>query len=482
MKPTRRYWAGVGVVCFLAGGAWILKLPLLLIGAGGIGAILLSSQFVFLLSVLEIKDSLEISQRPVQSQVSEQSDIDMIIHGSLPKPTTLEIQIEAQPPKTATGIRSSDLTATVAIDESETQTTATFHCPIATRLQFRMPTVTLTDRAGFFQSSFEHGSTATVTVTPNRVESAEIGADGQHQLSSLGEHKHGKRGTGLEPAEVRQYVPGDTAQRIDWKVTARLSTPHVRDFEAEAELQTYLFMDHRQSMFAGSAETTKYDFAREVALQYITHARTASESLGLTVITDDQVVDFPPKATPNHFIRLQNYLYDQTPAGTKGTHSNAQFPIEQLTAANSKSQQLQSRSSPFAKQLFPLLNTKGTRIQRVKEDPLYQAVRSQLKSKTGIVQAVLVTDDSNRVEVYETVKLARQWSDSVTLFLIPSVLFEEGSIAEVEDAYQRYRDFGQLQQSLSKIDGVTVFEVGPKEQLENIPAESHQSSEQQVPQ
>ncbi|MFB9808971.1 DUF58 domain-containing protein [Haladaptatus pallidirubidus] len=88
-----------------------------------------------------------------------------------------------------------------------------------------MPTVTLTDRAGFFQSSFEHGSTATVTVTPNRVESAEIGADGQHQLSSLGEHKHGKRGTGLEPAEVRQYVPGDTAQRIDWKVTARLSTP-----------------------------------------------------------------------------------------------------------------------------------------------------------------------------------------------------------------------------------------------------------------
>ncbi|WP_266081694.1 DUF58 domain-containing protein [Haladaptatus caseinilyticus] len=479
MKPTRRYWTGLGVVCFLAGGAWILKNPLLLIGAGGIGALLVSSQFIFLSSILNIRGNLNISQVPAQKQVSKRSDLTVTIHGSLPKPTTHEIQIDAQPPKTATKTGSSESTITIAIDESEAQTTATFHCPIATRLHFRMPTITVTDRAGFFRSTFEHGSPTTVTVTPNRVEAPGIGDDGHHQLANLGEYKHGERGTGLEPAEVRQYVPGDTAQRIDWKVTARLSTPHVRDFEAEAELQTYLFVDQRQSMFAESTETVKFDFAREIALQYIMNARTTSESLGLTLINEEQILDYPPAATPDHYIRLQNHLYDQTTASADSTQTRAELPVEQLATANHKASQLQENVSLFAQQLLPLVKTRG-RVQRVTEDPLLRAVKSRLKGRFGIVQAVLITDDTNRIEVHEAVKLARQWSDSVTLFLIPSVLFEEGSIAEVEDAYQQYNEYEQLKRSLDRLDGVTVIEVDSKDIQKEKSGKNEQSSEEQV--
>ena len=37
------------------------------------------------------------------------------------------------------------------------------------------------------------------------------------------------RGTGVDVADLREYQPGDDLRHIDWNVTARMDTPHVRD-------------------------------------------------------------------------------------------------------------------------------------------------------------------------------------------------------------------------------------------------------------
>ena len=42
---------------------------------------------------------------------------------------------------------------------------------------------------------------------------------------------------GSVPADARPYVPGDDPRRIDWTVTARTQEPHVRDTEADRELE-----------------------------------------------------------------------------------------------------------------------------------------------------------------------------------------------------------------------------------------------------
>ncbi|TMQ61440.1 MAG: DUF58 domain-containing protein [Candidatus Eisenbacteria bacterium] len=42
-----------------------------------------------------------------------------------------------------------------------------------------------------------------------------------------GAYRSAFRGTGLEFAEVREYVPGDDVRTIDWNVTARHSRPFV---------------------------------------------------------------------------------------------------------------------------------------------------------------------------------------------------------------------------------------------------------------
>ena len=67
-----------------------------------------------------------------------------------------------------------------------------------------------------------------------------------------GDHLGHLPGPGTEPAEARAYSPGDDVRRIDWAVTARTSTPHVRQSVAERELETTLLVDLTPSISFGT--------------------------------------------------------------------------------------------------------------------------------------------------------------------------------------------------------------------------------------
>ena len=73
-------------------------------------------------------------------------------------------------------------------------------------------------------------------------------------------------GPGTDPGEVRQYVAGDDVRRMDWPVTARTTTPHVRQTIADRELETWLVVDLSPSVDFGTARTEK----RELVLAAIT--------------------------------------------------------------------------------------------------------------------------------------------------------------------------------------------------------------------
>jgi uncharacterized protein (DUF58 family) len=73
-------------------------------------------------------------------------------------------------------------------------------------------------------------------------------------------------GPGSEAGESRQYVPGDDVRRMDWAVTARTMTPHIRQTVADRELETWLVIDLSPSMDFGTGRTEK----RELVLAAIT--------------------------------------------------------------------------------------------------------------------------------------------------------------------------------------------------------------------
>ncbi|MET7749233.1 DUF58 domain-containing protein [Micromonospora sp. NPDC005367] len=77
-------------------------------------------------------------------------------------------------------------------------------------------------------------------------------------------------GPGSEAGESREYRPGDDVRRMDWPVTARTTTPHVRRTVADRELETWLAVDLSASLDFGTGRWLK----REVvvaAVAALTH-------------------------------------------------------------------------------------------------------------------------------------------------------------------------------------------------------------------
>lgn len=88
-----------------------------------------------------------------------------------------------------------------------------------------------------------------------------------HKLDGLlhGDYQGLVPGHGSELGETRMYVAGDDVRRIDWNVTARMQTPHVRDTIADRELETWVLADLGPSMDFGTAWCEKRDLAVSAA-------------------------------------------------------------------------------------------------------------------------------------------------------------------------------------------------------------------------
>jgi len=60
------------------------------------------------------------------------------------------------------------------------------------------------------------------------------------------------RGRGMEYAESREYVAGDDARHIDWRLTARSGRAHTKLFQAERERLTLIVADTAPALYFGT--------------------------------------------------------------------------------------------------------------------------------------------------------------------------------------------------------------------------------------
>jgi hypothetical protein len=127
-----------------------------------------------------------------------------------------------------------------------------------------------------------------------------------------GDHLGHLPGPGTEPAEARAYSPGDDVRRIDWAVTARTQTPHVRQSVAERELETTLLVDLTASMSFGTARSEKRDVAIALAAAVGHLASGPGDRLGAVVLSD-RVRRLPPRAGRSAVLALLHVLTTTRP-------------------------------------------------------------------------------------------------------------------------------------------------------------------------
>jgi uncharacterized protein (DUF58 family) len=82
---------------------------------------------------------------------------------------------------------------------------------------------------------------------------------------ATGDYRTVHRGTGLDVADLREYLPGDDLRHIDWNVTARMDAPYVREFLEDRELTAWLLLDTTASMGFGPIARHKGHVLTELA-------------------------------------------------------------------------------------------------------------------------------------------------------------------------------------------------------------------------
>lgn len=115
-----------------------------------------------------------------------------------------------------------------------------------------------------------------------------------------GHHKSPHRGSSVEFAEYRNYVPGDDIRRLDWRVFARTDRFYLKEFEAETNLRCYLVIDCSGSMAFSGKHQRKLDFARRLAASLAYLVIHQGDAAGLMCVNEKTVCDVPPRRNPAH--------------------------------------------------------------------------------------------------------------------------------------------------------------------------------------
>ena len=103
------------------------------------------------------------------------------------------------------------------------------------------------------------------------------------------------RGRGLNFEEIRRYLPGDDIRTMDWKVTARTRSPHVRVYTEEKDRAILLVVDQRINMFFGTRDKLKSVTAAELAALGAWRAVAVGDRIGAVVFNDAELFDIRPQ-------------------------------------------------------------------------------------------------------------------------------------------------------------------------------------------
>lgn len=123
-----------------------------------------------------------------------------------------------------------------------------------------------------------------------------------------GRHASRLRGRGLNFEELRNYLPGDDTRTIDWKVTARTGTPHIRVYTEERDRPALLVVDQRMSMFFGTQHAMKSVTAAEAAALAAFRILDQGDRVGGIVFGDDHVAEIRPQRSRMALDRLLKAL------------------------------------------------------------------------------------------------------------------------------------------------------------------------------
>ena len=135
-------------------------------------------------------------------------------------------------------------------------------------------------------------------------------------LSTLaGTHISRIRGRGTDFSEVRQYQPGDDIRTMDWRVTARTGSAHIKVFQEEKERPVLLVCDLRSSMRFGTRRALKRVLAADICALLGWAALNEGDRIGALIFDDQKEIDLRPSTGAKQVLNLIQSLAAEHDSG-----------------------------------------------------------------------------------------------------------------------------------------------------------------------
>ncbi|MBT3290006.1 MAG: DUF58 domain-containing protein [Victivallales bacterium] len=147
-----------------------------------------------------------------------------------------------------------------------------------------------------------------------RVARLELNARLPMEGSFGGQHKSPHRGSSVEFAQYREYVPGDDISKLDWRAYARSDRFYIKEFEADTNLRCHMLLDCSGSMAYGDV-TGKFDYARRLAATMAHLAVRQGDAVGMCCFNGQVVEDVPARTGPRHLGAVYDVLEKVEPEG-----------------------------------------------------------------------------------------------------------------------------------------------------------------------
>jgi uncharacterized protein (DUF58 family) len=148
----------------------------------------------------------------------------------------------------------------------------------------------------------------------NRLETLRVRARRRYLGMRKGSHLSPRRGTSLEFADFRVYVPGDDPRTVDWGIYGRTGRLYVRVYQEEEDLFVYLLVDASASMGYPAADR-KYETASRLALALAYVALASDDSVRIHRLTEPAVAPTPFYRGRRRLLEAREFLDRRPPDG-----------------------------------------------------------------------------------------------------------------------------------------------------------------------
>jgi len=126
------------------------------------------------------------------------------------------------------------------------------------------------------------------------------------------------KGTGLEFAQLKEYVPGeDDATKIDWKASLRSGRVYIKQYEEERNLDIIVLLDVCSSMLFGTQKKLKSEYAGIVAGAIVSAGIEIGDNVGFAMYSNDIINFLEPSNDESQYYRVLEMIVDRKLYGGK---------------------------------------------------------------------------------------------------------------------------------------------------------------------